>query len=102
MPMTLVVTCDVPDRYRGFLASVMPEIGPGIYVSPDLSRGVRERLWRVISGWWDSMPGGSIIMGWKDDAAPGRLGVLTLGMPPRTLADLDGAMVVRRTKSIDL
>jgi hypothetical protein len=44
MPMTVIVTRDVPDRYRGFLASVMPEIGPGVFVSPELSRGVRERL----------------------------------------------------------
>lgn len=96
MPMTVVVTRDVPDRYRGFLASVMPEIGPGVYVSPELSRGVRERLWRVLSNWWDGMPGGSIILTWKDDTAPGRLGVLTLGMPPRTLADLDGVLLVHR------
>ena len=31
MPMTIVVTRDVPDRYRGFLASIMPEAGPGVY-----------------------------------------------------------------------
>jgi CRISPR-associated protein Cas2 len=97
MPMTVVVTRDVPDRYRGFLASVMPEIGPGVYVSPELSRGVRERVWRVMSSWWDGMPGGSIILTWKDDTASGRLGVLTLGMPPRTLADLDGVLLVHRT-----
>jgi CRISPR-associated protein Cas2 len=97
MPMTVVVTRDVPDRYRGFLASVMPEIGPGIFVSPELSRGVRERLWRVMSDWWDGMPGGSIVLAWKDDAAPGRLGLSTLGLPPRTLADLDGVLLVHRT-----
>jgi CRISPR-associated protein Cas2 len=97
MPMTVVVTRDVPDRYRGFLASVMPEIGPGVFVSPELSRGVRERLWKVMSDWWDGMPGGSIILAWKDDAAPGRLGLLTLGLPPRTLADLDGVLLVHRT-----
>jgi CRISPR-associated endoribonuclease Cas2 subtype I-E len=97
MPMTVVVTRDVPDRYRGFLASVMPEIGPGVFVSPDLSRGVRERIWVVMSEWWDGMPGGSIILAWKNDVAPGRLGLLTLGLPPRTLADLDGVLLVRRT-----
>jgi CRISPR-associated protein Cas2 len=94
--MTVVVTRDVADRYRGFLASMMPEIGPGIFVSPDLSRGVRQRVWEVLSGWWDGMPGGSVTMVWKDDAQPGRLGLLTLGLPPRTLVDLDGVLLVRR------
>ncbi|TVR13365.1 MAG: type I-E CRISPR-associated endoribonuclease Cas2, partial [Planctomycetota bacterium] len=30
MPMTIVVTNDVADRYRGFLASCMLEIAPGV------------------------------------------------------------------------
>jgi CRISPR-associated protein Cas2 len=96
MPMTVVITRDVADRYRGFLASMMPEIAPGVFVSPELSRGVRERLWQVLSGWWDGIPGGSVMMVWKDDSAPGRLGLLTLGLPPRTLAELDGILLVRR------
>ena len=96
MPMTVVVTRDVPDRYRGFLSSIMPEIGPGVFVSPELSRGVRERLWAVLSSWWDGMPGGSVMLVWKDDSASGRLGLLTLGLPARSLADLDGVLLVRR------
>ena len=96
MPMTVVATRDVPDRYRGFLASIMPEVGPGMFVSPELSRGVRDRVWVVLSSWWDGMPGGSIMMGWKDDTASGRLGVLTLGLPPRELVDLDGVLLIRR------
>ena len=96
MPMTVVVIRDVADRYRGFLASIMPEVGPGLFVAPELSRGVRERIWAVLADWWDGMPGGSILMAWKDDSAPGRLGLQTLGLPPRTLVDLDGALLVRR------
>ncbi|AWN47553.1 type I-E CRISPR-associated endoribonuclease Cas2 [Methylobacterium terrae] len=96
MPMTVVVTRDVADRFRGFLSSVMPEAAPGVFVAAELSRGVRERVWTVLSEWWADMPGGSIVILWKDDAAPGRLGLRTLGLPPRTLADLDGALLVRR------
>ena len=96
MPMTVVVIRDVADRYRGFLASIMPEVGPGLFVAPELSRGVRKRIWAVLADWWDGMLGGSILMAWKDDSAPGRLGLLTLGLPPRTLVDLDGALLVRR------
>ena len=78
MPMTVVITRDVADRYRGFLGSVMPEAAPGVYVAAELSKGVRERLWMVVSGWWPLLPGGSILLLWKEDAAPGRLGLRTL------------------------
>lgn len=96
MPMTVVVVRDVTDRYHGFLASIMPEIAPGVFVSSDLSRGVRERLWAVLSKWWDGAPGGSVVLTWRDDAAAGRLGLLTLGLPRRDLQELDGALLVRR------
>jgi len=96
MPMTVIVTRDVADRYRGFLASVMPEIATGVYSAPELSRGVRERIWTVLSDWWATLPGGSIIMVWKDDQAAGRLGVSSIGVPSRRLADLDGVLVTQR------
>jgi len=51
MPMTVVVTRDVPDRFRGFLASCMLEIAPGVYTQPRLSAGVRERVWTVLADW---------------------------------------------------
>lgn len=96
MPMTVVVTRDVADRYRGFLASVMPEVAPGVYVSPELSRAVRERVWTVLVDWWGGMPGGSVVMAWRDTAAAGGLGLTMLGTPPVTLADLEGVLVVCR------
>ena len=55
MPMTMVVTRDVESRYRGFLTSVMLEVAPGVYVAPDLSAGVRQRVWDVIESWWWSL-----------------------------------------------
>lgn len=94
--MTVVVVRDVADRYRGFLASLMPEAAPGVFVSPDLTRGVRERVWSVLSGWWDELSGGSIVMTWRDNGRPGRLGLATLGLPRRELVDLDGALLIRR------
>ena len=47
MPITMVVTRDVESRYRGFLTSVMLDVAPGVDVSPDLSAGVRQRVWDV-------------------------------------------------------
>ena len=96
MPMTLLVTRDVADRYRGFLASVMPEVAPGTYVSPELTRAVRSRIWTVLEDWWASLPGGSIVMTWKDGTASGGLGLAALGLPPVKLVDLDGLLVVHR------
>jgi CRISPR-associated protein Cas2 len=37
----MVVTRDVADRFRGFLASVMLEASPNVFVSPRMTKGVR-------------------------------------------------------------
>jgi CRISPR-associated protein Cas2 len=100
MPMTVVVTRDVADRFKGFLASIMPEPAPGVYVAANMSKAVRERLWTVLSDWWSTIPGGSILFVWKDDTAPGHLGLRVLGLPPRDLCDLDGALLVRRASAL--
>jgi CRISPR-associated protein Cas2 len=81
------------------MASVMPEIAPGVYVSPELSKGVRERIWAVAQDWWGTMPGGAFVMVWKDSSAAGGLAMQFLGVPPADLADLDGVLVVRRRKT---
>lgn len=96
MSMTVIVTRDVAPRFRGFLASVMLEIGPGVYTSPRLSAGVRERLWEVMSAWFDALGGGSVVMTWKDVHAPGGQGIRTLGLAPRRLEEVDGALLVLR------
>jgi len=36
MALTVLITRDVEDRYRGFLASAMLEVAPGVYSSPHL------------------------------------------------------------------
>lgn len=96
MSLTLVVTRDVVARYRGFLSSVMPEIAPGVYVSTDMTKGVRDRVWMVISDWWESAPGGSVVMAFPDPMSSGRLGIRVLGVPPVELADVEGVRLVVR------
>mgnify|MGYP003409848406 FL=1 len=61
-----MVTRDVEDRYRGFLTSVMLEVAPGVYVSPRMSQGVRERVRLVLTGWWEALGRGSVVMVWRD------------------------------------
>jgi CRISPR-associated protein Cas2 len=94
--MTVVVTRDVESRYRGFLASAMLEVAPGVYVSPDLSHGVRERIWTVISTWYDVLNRGAIVMMWRDSTASGGLALRHLGDPPKEIRDADGVLLVKR------
>jgi CRISPR-associated protein Cas2 len=98
MSMTVVVTRDVVDRFTGFLASVMPEVAPGVFAAPRLSKAVRERVWTVLADWWSARPGGSILMVFRDESAPGQLRILALGTPARDLADLDGVLVGKRRR----
>ena len=94
--MTVVVTRDVETRYRGFLASAMLEVAPGVYVSPDLSNGVRERIWTVISTWYDVLNRGAVVMMWRDSTASGGLALRHLGDPPKEIRDADGVLLVKR------
>lgn len=73
MALTTIVTRDVEARYRGFLTSVMLEVSAGVYVAPDLSQGVRDRVWTVLSDWWSVLGRGSVVMIWRDAAAVGKL-----------------------------
>lgn len=96
MPLTLIVTRDVEMRYRGFLTSVMLEIAPGIHVAPEMSAGVRTRVWNVMSLWWNALGRGSLTMVWRDMKSAGNLRIETLGEPPKTIVDADGILLVKR------
>lgn len=96
MPMTVVVTRDVPGRFRGFLASCMCEIAPGVYTAPRLSPAVRERVWAVLEGWWVTKPAGAILMTWPDRQVPGGQSLRVLGIPRQDLCDHHGVLLARR------
>lgn len=96
MSMTVVVTRNVTDRIRGFLASSMLELAPGVYSAPRLSPAVRDRIWRVVSDWWGYESDASVIMVWADSTMPGGQNVRVLGIPPVQLYELDGLIVAHR------
>ena len=96
MPMTVIVTRNVEDRYRGFLASCMLEIAPGVYTGPRMSASVRDRVWRVLSEWHGALRQGSIVMTWHAPSASGGQGVTVLGEAPRKLLDTDGVLLAHR------
>ena len=96
MPMCVVVTRDVPGRFRGFLASCMLEIAPGVYTQPNLSQSVRERVWTVLSEWWAYYGQGSVVMTWAAPSMPERQGVSMLGEPPKEVFKYDGLYLIRK------
>ena len=96
--MVVVVIRDVADRFRGFLASAMLEIAPGVYTAPRMSKGVRERVWAVLAGWHRQLGGGAIVMTWRDPSEPCGQGLRTLGLPARTFAELDGGLITTVTR----
>lgn len=98
MSLTVVVTRNVPDRMRGFLASSMLEVGPGVYKSPNLTVAVRERIWEVLESWFVGVDG-SIVMVFEDRQVPGGLSVKVLGVPPIDLVEVDGMVLARRYSS---
>ena len=98
--MTVIVTRDVAPRIRGFLASCMIEIAPGVYTSPRLSVAVRERIWAVIAEWFEELGGRCIVMTWQDTRAPSGQTVRVVGEPPVELVDHDGVILSRRTSTL--
>ena len=98
--MTVIVTRDVAPRIRGFLASCMIEIAPGVYTSPRLSAAVRERVWAVVAEWFEELGGRCIVMTWQDTRAPSGQTVRVIGEPPVELVDHNGVILSRRTSTL--
>lgn len=98
MPMTMVVTRNVSDRTRGFLASSMLELSAGVYSAPRLSAAVRERVWAVLNDWWPYEKDASIIMVWVDNNVPAGQAVKTLGTPPVDLVEIDGIVLAKQSR----
>jgi CRISPR-associated protein Cas2 len=95
MVLVVIVTRDVADRFRGFLSSVMLEVAPATYVSPRMSKGVRERVWQVLTKWHTSEAKGSVVMISHDKEAIGEVRLAYLGTPSKELKELDGMWIAR-------
>lgn len=96
MSMTVVVTRNVSQRVRGFMASAMLEVGPGVYVAARISPAVRDRVWAVLSEWFPNENASSLVMVWRETSAPCGLAVRTLGAPPVEMVEVDGIILARR------
>ena len=94
--MTVIVTVNVAERFRGFLASAMLEIAPGVYTSPQMTAGIRERIWDVLARWYYELGQGAIVMTWRDPRVVGEQQIRTLGEAPKSIVDADGVYLVKR------
>jgi CRISPR-associated protein Cas2 len=99
MALVMMVTRDVADRFNGFLASVLLEVAPNVFVAPRVNEGVRKRTWGVVADWHGQEPRGSLVMVWRDLNQVGGIGIAHLGIPPRELVEMDGMWLTRRSKS---
>ena len=96
MPMTVVVTNKVASRTRGFLASCMFEIAPGLYAHPHMNKAVRERMWSVVVDWASTIEeGGGVAMFWPQKSAPSGMGMELLEWPKKELIEYEGHWMVR-------
>lgn len=99
--MVVVVTRNAPDRYRGFLASCMLELAPGVYASPRMTKAVRERVWAVCCEWAQVLPDDSgVLMTWRDKRSPSGQSILCLGWPKKDIVEHDGIWVDRSDRSL--
>jgi CRISPR-associated protein Cas2 len=87
---------------RGFLASTMLELAPGVYSAPRLNIAVRDRIWVVAEEWFGAEIDASIVMLWTDPQKPGGMSVRVLGLPPVELVEVDGLILSRRSKDLEL
>ncbi|MBN1880447.1 type I-E CRISPR-associated endoribonuclease Cas2 [bacterium] len=94
--MTIVVTRNVAPRVRGFLASVMLEIAPGVYISPRLNQGVRERLLGVLDDYWMGQSDQGIVVCWESKQVPCGIDLKIWGSPVHSIEDIDGLFLCRR------
>ena len=94
--VTIVVTRNSPGRVRGFLASCMCEIAPGVYTAPRMTVAVRERIWNLLTDWYTPDPEHSILMTWPQSSLPGGQEVRVLGIPQQDVWRHDGVYVARR------
>ncbi|MCP4657301.1 MAG: type I-E CRISPR-associated endoribonuclease Cas2 [bacterium] len=91
-----MVTRNAPGRTRGFLASCMCEIAPGVYTAPRMTVGVRDRVWNVLESWHEDDAQRGILMTWQDPNRQGGQAVRTLGWPQQELWEHNGVFLTKR------
>lgn len=94
--MVIVCATDTLNRVHGFLRSCMLNPHPGVYVSVSLDAGSRDRIWKILSKWWEAEPRGTILMIVKDKKKPMGLDFRSLGAPRRAIVEYDGIYLLQK------
>ena len=94
--MTIIVTRNASGRIRGFLASCMAEIAPGVYTAPRMNVRVRERVWTVVGEWFEPQREMAVVMTWPDRSKNCGQSVRSLGVPAVELVEYSGVYLARR------
>lgn len=95
MSMAILITTDVPDRFRGLISGHMLELKAGLYLSPDMNARTRDELWSILSDWHRYISSGSIALIFPNSEKPGGLDIKYLGEPVKEIAEFDGLYVTR-------
>ena len=65
-------------------------------MAPRMTKGVRERIWRVMIEWHELLPpDGGVVMTFPDNSSPGGQEILILGSPKMELVEVDGFWLTR-------
>ena len=88
--MLVIVTENVPDRLRGYLARLLLEIRAGVYIGKYSVR-VREELWKNIN---TEIGDGNAVMAWSTNSEAGYK-FDTCGENRRIPIEIDGLPLVK-------
>lgn len=95
--MMVVCATGTADRFHGFLRSILLNPHPGVYVSRDVDKGVRDRLWRILTDWHAADPRGMVVMIHADKNKPMGLAISSLGSPKREIVEIEGHYALLRS-----
>ena len=62
---------------------------------PNMTKGARDRVWDVLTRWYQELGNGSIVMTWRDPRAVGQQRIQNLGEAPKKIVDADGVYLVK-------
>jgi CRISPR-associated protein Cas2 len=88
------------DRFHGFLRSIMLNPHPGVYVSKDVNKSARERIWTILSEWHDADPRGTVVMIYPDKNRPMGIDFTSLGAPKREIVEIESHYAIVRQEAI--
>jgi CRISPR-associated protein Cas2 len=94
--MTAVCIVNAPERFHGYLRSLMMNVHPNLYVSTSLDKAARERVWRTLTEWSEVFPVGSITIISEDKTAAGGIYLRSIGIPKRDIVPVGETFGIRK------